>query len=408
MKLDDTAARSADIEGAARSTPANKKRNIGGGAMLSAKAVCARGVSLIAMLVAAQLAAAQTPIKMSTVPAENTAALYKDPSWQPPRTSWGAPSLEGIWTVDDMQSVPRDRPEHFGLREKLTPEEFAERAAADADRWDRILNREQYSANSVGSRTFGWTSQIVDPPDGRMPPMNEKGRARARLADRGTYGPGPFNTFEDFHLYDRCITRGVMGSVFATIYGNGLRIVQRPDAVAITYEMLPDTRVIYTDGRPHVSDNIRQYMGTSIGRWEGDTLVVETTNFNGLTSIGGNGIGVRHSTEMKLTERLRRVDPEMIEYIATVDDPDTYTAPWTLRIMFTSQPGYEIFEYSCHERNRAVSGGLGGERNYQERAARALARGEPLPPRVPLDDVSRDALPEDESVYIDVNRGVID
>ena len=361
--------------------------------------------SLAVLLAGVQVASAQTPIVVSTVPAEDTAAAYADPSWSVPRTSWGAPSLEGVWTTDDMQSVPRDRPEQFGTREKLTPEEFAERAAADAERWDRILNQEQYSANSVGSRTFGWTSQIIDPPDGRMPPMNETGLARASMADRGTYGPGPFNTFEDFHLYDRCMTRGMMGSVFSTIYGNGLRIVQKPDAVAISYEMLPDTRIVRLDGRPHAQENIQQYMGNSVGRWEGDTLVVETRNFTDKTSIGGNGIGIRHSDEMKVTERLTRVDPEMIEYVATVEDPLTYERPWTIRIMFTSQPGYEIFEYSCHERNRAISGGLGGERNYQQRAARALARGEPLPPRVALDDVGRENLPTDEAAFIDVNRG---
>ena len=275
-------------------------------------------------------------------------------------------------------------------------------------RWDRVLNRDQYSANSVGSRTFGWTSQIIDPPNGRMPPMNETGLARAGLSDRGTYGPGPFKTFTDFHLYDRCITRGIMGSEFSTIYGNGLRIAQNPDSVAISYEMLPDTLIVRLDGRPHVQDNIRQYMGNSVGHWEGDTLVVKTRNLTDKTSIGGNGIGIRHSQEMQITERLRRVDPEMIEYIATVDDPLTYTQPWTIRIMFTSQPGYEIFEYSCHERNRAVSGGLGGERNYEERAARALARGEPLPPRVPLDSVGRDDLPDDDSAFINVNRGEAD
>jgi len=363
------------------------------------------GVSLIAMLATGHLASAQTVITASTVPAEDTAAAKVDPNWQAPRTSWGHPDLTGIYTVDDMLSVPRDRPERFGTREKLTPEEFAERAAADANRWDTILNREQYSANSVGSRTFGWTSQVIDPPNGRTPEMNATGLARARLTDRGTYGPGPFNKFTDFALYDRCMTRGTVSSVFSTIYGNGLRIVQKPDAVAISYEMLPDTRMIYLDGRAQTQDSLKTYMGTSVGRWEGNTLVVETTNFNGVTSIGGNGIGIRHSTELKVTERLTRVDPEMIEYVATINDPQTYTAPWTMRIMLTMQPGYEIFEYSCHERNRAVSGGLGGERNYQERAARALARGLPMPPRVPLEDVGRDNLPQDESAFIDVNRG---
>jgi len=365
----------------------------------------ARAVPLLAMLAFSCAAAAQTPINISTLPAEETAAAMADRNWQAPRTSWGDPDLGGVWTTDDMQSVPRDRPPAFGTREKLTSEEFKERAAADADRWDRILNREQYSANSVGSRTFGWTSQIIEPADGRLPEMNEAGLARATLADRGTYGAGPFNRFEDFHLYDRCMTRGMMGSVFASIYGNGLRIVQTPGAVAISYEMLPDTRVIHTDGRPHVQSSVKQYLGNSVGRWEGDTLVVETTNFNGKTSVGGNGIGTRHSSAMKVTERLRRVDPAMIEYVARVEDPETYTAPWTLRIMLTSQPGYEIFEYSCHERNRAVSGGLGGERNYQERAAKAVAEGRPLPPRVPLEDVSINSLPDDESEFIDVNRG---
>ncbi|HMB72255.1 MAG TPA: hypothetical protein VKQ06_01690, partial [Gammaproteobacteria bacterium] len=290
------------------------------------------------------LAAAQAPIVASTVPAEDTAAAYVDPDWEAPRTSWGDPSLEGVWSTDDMQSVPRDRPEEFGMREQLTPEEFQERATADAQRWDRVLNQEQYSANSVGSRTFGWSSQIVDPPNGRMPPLNETGLARARMGDRGTYGPGPFNTFDDFHLYDRCITRGVLGSSFAVIYGNGLRIAQNPDSVAISYEMLPDTRVIRLDGRPHVREDLRQYMGNSVGHWEGDTLVVETRNFTNLTSIGGNGIGVRHSEQMQLTERLTRVDPEMILYVATVEDPLTYTEPFTVRMMFTTQPGYEIFE----------------------------------------------------------------
>jgi hypothetical protein len=372
------------------------------------RAAMIRAGLLIVMLGAGQTTIAQRVIKVSEVPAEDTAAAFVDPEWKVPRTSWGDPNLEGVWTTDDMQSVPRDRPEEFGTRQKLTPEEFAKRAKADAERWDKILNKDQYSANSVGSRTFGWTSQIIDPPDGRMPPMNETGLARARLADRGTYGTGPFNSFTDFHLYDRCITRGIMGSEFATIYGNGLRIVQNPTSVAISYEMLPETRVVRLDGSPHVQDNIREYLGDSIGHWEGDTLVIETQNLTNKTSVGGNGIGIRHSEKMKITERLRRVDPEMIEYVATVDDPLTYTKPWTIRIMFTSQPGYEIFEYSCHERNRAISGGLGGERNYEERAAKALARGEPLPPRVPLDAVAKDDLPTDESAFIDVNKGEAD
>ncbi len=363
--------------------------------------------ALSVITLAAPSVLAQAPIEPATTPAEDTAAAFVDPSWEVPRTSWGDPSFDGVWTTDDMQSVPRDRPAELGTRDKLTPEEFAERASADAQRWYGILHEEQYSANSVGSRTFGWTSQVIDPPDGRMPPLNEAGLARMSLTDRGTYGPGPFKKFTDFHLYDRCITRGILGSTFPVIYGNGMRIVQTPSTIAISYEMLPDTRVIRLDGRPALQENIRQYMGAARGYWDGDTLVIETRNLTDKTSIGGNGIGTRHSEAMTLTERLTRVDPDMILYVATVDDPLTYTRPWTVRMMLTTQPSYEIFEYSCHEGNRGVSGALGGERIYEEQVAKALANGEPLPPRVIVDDagVRRDALPEDESAFIDVNRG---
>ncbi len=343
-------------------------------------------------------------LEVDSIPAEETAAAVVDPDWETPRTSWGHPSLEGIWSTDDMQSVPRDRPEEFGARERLTEGEFYERALEDAEERHRILNEAAYSSRSVGSRTFGYTSQVVDPPDGRIPPMNETGLARARPSDRGTYGPGPFDTFEDLHLYDRCITRGILGSTFAVIYGNGLRIAQSPDAVVIAYEMLAEARVIRLDGRPHAADNIRQYLGNSRGYWDGDTLVVETRNLTDKTSIGGNGIGVRHSEAMTITERFTRVDPEMIEYVATVDDPETYTAPWTVRMMLTTQPGYRIFEYSCHEGNTAVRSALGGERMYERLVEEAIANGEPPPERLPSQPFL-DQLPDDESVFIDVNRG---
>ena len=349
-------------------------------------------------------AAAQVPIVVATVPAEDTAAAVVDPNWKAPRTSWGHPNLEGVYSTDDMRGVPRDRPEDMGTREKLTPEEFAARAKSDADERDRVLNKASYSSNSVGSRTFGWTSQIIDPPNGRMPPLSAEGQARSRpVKDRGSYGAGPFDTFEDFHLYDRCITRGILGSSFAVVYGNGVRIAQSPDNVVISYEMLADSRVIPLGTRPHAQDSVKQYLGNSRGHWEGDTLVIETKNFNGKTSIGGNGIGVRHSDQLVLTERLRRVDPNMIEYRATVDDPLTYTAPWTVRMMWTTQPGYEIFEYSCHEANRAIAGGLGGERNYEARVREAQKKGLPIPERLPSQP-NLAPLPTDDSAFININR----
>ena len=179
------------------------------------RAVVGAGVlSLITFGLAAP-ALAQVPIVVATTPAEDTAAAVVDPSWKAPRTSWGHPNLEGVYSTDDMRSVPRDRPEEMGTREKLTPEEFAKRAQSDAEERDRVLNKSSYSSNSVGSRTFGWTSQIIDPPNGRMPALSAEGQARSKPSDRGSYGAGPFDTFEDFHLYDRCITRGILGSSFA-------------------------------------------------------------------------------------------------------------------------------------------------------------------------------------------------
>jgi hypothetical protein len=362
------------------------------------------GLPAAALLsLASQLATAQSGLR--SAPAESTAATVADPDWQAPRTSWGHPSLEGTWTSDDMRSVPRERPEQFGTRQQLTAEEFAERAARDAAQRDNAVNEQTFSARGeVGVRTFGYTSQVIDPPDGRLPEMTAAGRARAAPRDQGTFGPGPFDGFDDFTLYDRCITRGILGSVFPVIYGNGLRIVQNPSSVAISYEMIHDTRVVRLDGRPHISDGIRQYLGNSRGYWDGDTLVVETRNLTGETSIGANGNGTRHSEAMTITERLTRVDPDMIEYVATVDDPVTYTAPFTIRLMLTTQPNYRVYEYSCHEGNGAVGNSLSGERAYERRVEEAVAKGLPIPERIPS-QFNLAPLPEDESAFIDINAG---
>ncbi|HZL94286.1 MAG TPA: hypothetical protein VFB99_11600, partial [Vicinamibacterales bacterium] len=337
------------------------------------------------------------------VAAESTAAAVKDRNWKAPRTSWGEPSFEGVWSTDDMRSVPTQRPEAFGTRDTLTPEEFQQRASRDEGGKDLAANRETFLRNEWGIRTFGYSSLVVDPPNGRVPEMTAAGKARAANRDRGTFGPGPFDEFEDFTLYDRCITRGVIGSALPVIYGNGMRIVQNPGAVAISYEMIHDTRIIPIDDRPHLEDGIRQFMGNSRGRWEGSTLVVETKNFTDKTSIGGNGNGTRHSEAMTLTERFTRVDPDMIEYIATVNDPVTYTAPFTYRLMITTQPNYETFEYSCHEGNGAVGHALSGERAFEREVADAVAKGLPPPQRAQGQGIY--GRPREDAEVFDVNRG---
>jgi hypothetical protein len=343
------------------------------------------------------------PSTVRSVPAETTAAAVKDAKWKAPRTSWGAPSFEGIWSTDDMRSVPTQRPESFGTRATLNAEEFTQRASRDEGGKDQATNRETFLRNEWGIRTFGYSSLVVDPPNGRIPEMTAAGKARAANRDRGTFGPGPFDAFEDFTLYDRCITRGVLGSTLPVIYGNGMRIVQNPESIAISYEMIHDTRIIPLDGRRHLEAGIRQYLGNARGHFEGDTLVVETTNFTDKTSIGGNGNGTRHSETLTLTERFRRVDPDMIEYTATVNDPVTYTAPFTFRLMLTTQPNYETYEYSCHEGNGAVGHALSGERAFDQQVADAKAKG--LPPPERAQGLGIYGRPREGAEVFDINAG---
>ena len=342
------------------------------------------------------------PSALRAVPAETTTARAKDPNWKAPRTPWGHPDLGGTFSTDDMNSVPMSRPKAQMDRESLNQEEFLARASGDEQQKFSAVNVDSFLRNERGVRTFGYTSFVIDPPNGQQPPMVDAYRkARAGKHDRGTFGTGPFDTFDDFTLYDRCVTRGILGSTLPVIYGNGLRIVQSPNEVAITYEMIHDTRVIPLDGRPH-PNQIKQWLGTSRGRWEGETLVVETINLTDKTSIGANGNGSRHSDQMKLTEWFTRVDPEMIEYRARVEDPVAYTAPFTIRMMFTTQPDYEVFEYSCHEGNGAVGYALSADRAYEKSVAEAKAKGLPIPERTMA---SPYGPPVEGLEIIDVNTG---
>jgi hypothetical protein len=276
----------------------------------------------------------------------------------PARTPWGDPDIGGVWSSDDMRGIPRERPEEFGTRRWLTDEEFARRVARDEQTRRQEANRVGAFRNDVGTRTFRQTSLVVDPPDGRIPPLTAEGARRRDARNRGSFGEGPFNTFEDFTLYDRCITRGVVGSLGPAIYGNGVTIVQSPGQVAISYEMVHDTRIIPLDGRPHLGPAMRQYMGNARGRWEGDALVIGTTGFTGRTAISG----VPHSEALRLTERISRVDELTLDYEVTIDDPHTYTRPWTMVLQLTQPPGFQQFPYECHEGNLGLRNILSAER----------------------------------------------
>ena len=341
------------------------------------------------------------PTTLRAVAAETTVDAWNNPEWDPPRTSWGDPVLGGVWSVDDMRGIPRTRPAQFGERELLEEEEYLERARRDQGGRNRAENTETFLRNEYGVRTFGFTSLIVEPADGQMPELTEFGKARAAEPRSGTFGDGPFNEFSDFSLYDRCITRGIFGSVLPSIYGNGIVIGQSPDTVSITYEMIHDTRVIHIGDKPALDEDLTQWLGSSRGYWEGDTLVVEATHFkDDLLRVGG---GPPHSDQLRLTERYTRVDQEMIEYRVTVDDPLIFTQPFTYRIMFTTQPDYQVYEYSCHEGNGAVSHSLSGERAWEQQVAEARARGEEPPPRSNGLSVYRG--PAEDAEIFDINAG---
>ena len=279
-----------------------------------------------------------------------------------PRTPWGDPDLQGVWSSDDTSGIPRERPKEFGTNLYLSDEAFAARRKQVEQGIKRGESDIGSFRNDFARRAFRQTSLIVDPPDGSMPAVTPEAQKRRASRDRGTFGDGPFNTTEDFTLYDRCITRGIVGSVLRVVYGNGNRIVQAPGVVAFSYEMIPDTRVIYTDGRPHIGQPIRQYLGDSRGRWEGDELVVVTTNLTDKTSIGGNGNGLRHSDKMTITERFKRVAPDVIQYQFTVDDPVTYARPFTMSMPLTPLDGGVLLPYECHEGNYGLPNALSAER----------------------------------------------
>ncbi|HEY7444319.1 MAG TPA: hypothetical protein VH701_17950 [Vicinamibacterales bacterium] len=326
------------------------------------------------------LAAAMVVVSLASVPLagqDSAAAGTKTGAWTAPRTPWGVPDLQGVWTSDDMRGVPMQRPEQFGERRLLNDKEFAEREAQNQVARDREANRVGAFRNEMGTRSFRQTSLVIAPANGRTPALTPEADLKA-AAIRARRGAAPAS-WEDRSLYDRCITRGPLGSILPVIYGNGLRIVQAPDYFVISYEMVHDTRVIPLDGRPHVGAGIRQYMGDARGRWEGDTLVVETRHFPSTIAIGVNGNGFPTTESLRLLERLTRINEFTINYEVTIDDPRAFTAPWTMLIPLTTQPGYLLLPYECHEGNLAMSNILSAARSWDKAAAEAAAKGLPPP-----------------------------
>jgi hypothetical protein len=289
--------------------------------------------------------------------------------WTPPRTPDGYPDLQGIW--DYRSATPLQRPPQFAGREFMTADEVAEyerRAAEREDGRPPDDPRTEQSVHPAWWLDYGKTvvktrrtSLIVDPPDGRIPPLTPEGQQRnaARRAEAATHGPS--DSYENRGLFERCITRGVPEGLLPGPYNNNLQLLQMPGYVVLFTEMIHDARIVPMDGRPRNHPNVRQWMGDPRGRWEGDTLVVDTINFSDKINFRGS-TGTLH-----LTERFTRLDEDTLEYRFTVDDPTTWTKPWTVAYPMV-RTTEKIYEYACHEGNYGLLHTLAAAR-WEEKAA---------------------------------------
>jgi len=294
-------------------------------------------------------------------------------SWSAPRTSWGDPNIEGIYTNKDENGTPLERPDEFaGKRvEDFGPEEMA---ALRAQRQELARARAPSIGGSAEEDTGAgpphWyehleavNSQpwlVIEPADGKIPALTDEGKQRVdaqRAAQAKRNAP---DTYTDMALYDRCITLGLPGSMMPLIYGNAYDITQAPGYVAIRYEMVHETRIIPLEGAPRLDDDIRFYMGDARGRWESDTLVVETTNFRA-------GSAYRNASEsLKVTERFTPIDENTLRWEVRFADPATWAAPWAFAMPLKRNSSSRMFEYACHEGNLGLENIL--------RAARAAGR----------------------------------
>jgi len=288
-------------------------------------------------------------------------------TWTPPRTPWGDPDLQGNYTNKYEQGTPFERPAEFEGRtlDQIKSDEIARLVK---ERADEVLLNSPFTGGDPVAGNFGGAPAfydrfeanrgsrlwlVVDPADGKIPAMTPDGQkaSAARAASRAAArkGRGTADSYTDRSLYDRCITRGLPGSMMPANYGNSYRITQSPGYVAISYEMVHETRLIPLDGRPQVGSTIRQYMGEPRGRWDGNTLVVETSRFKDDPVYRGS-----NPATLTLVERFTLSAPDRIEWSVTVDDPSSWARPWTFAMPLTRNDDEAIFEYACHEGNLAM------------------------------------------------------
>jgi len=301
-------------------------------------------------------------------PSQGTKAAVKAPAraYAPARTAWGDPDLQGIYTNKDESGIPFERPTQFDgktitdVNDSELEELIADRAKAAVERAPGIGGAEtgagptHWYENYNARNSRAWL--VSDPPDGKVPPVTAEAQQRDAARARERAGRGPADAPEDRSLYDRCITRGIPGSMMPAIYGNSYELIQSPGWVAIRYEMVHETRLIPLDGRPHLKSDIAQYMGDARGHFEGNTLIVETTNFK------PNAAYRQASEHLKLVERFTPSGPRTVQWSVTLDDPHTWPRPWTFAMNLTKDSSQPIFEYGCHEGNYGLRDILSAER----------------------------------------------
>jgi hypothetical protein len=287
----------------------------------------------------------------------------------PLRAPDGHPDLQGTWNFSSL--TPLERPAQFAGKPVLTDAEAAEFERETLERIDADRRRESADADVAQAYNNAWydrgtkvvgtkrSSLIVDPPDGRIPALTPAGQAVAAARADVRRGRGPADGPEDRSLAERCLLFNAGPPLLPGPYNNNLQIIQNRDYVVIANEMIHDVRIVPLDGRPHVPAAIRRWQGDPRGHWDGDTLVVETTNFSDRTNFRGA------DTNLRLVERFKRVDAKTLDYQFTVDNPNVFSRPWTVSLPMTASDG-RIYEYACHEGNYAMTGILRGAR-AQER-----------------------------------------
>jgi hypothetical protein len=333
----------------------------------------------VASLMAVSAAAQQKPTARAPAPPEPSAKARGPQrgsragveAFTQPRTPWGDPDLQGIYTNKDESGIPIEKPGQFEGK-KLDDIDDSEFAEIVRQRNEAARARAPLAGGAeTGAGPIHWFENydaknsrawlMVEPADGRIPPTTPEAQKRAADRTEARASHGPADSYEDRSLYDQCITRGLPGSMMPAIYGNSYEIHQGQGFVAIRYEMIHETRIIPLDGRAHVGSSIKSYMGDARGHFEGNTLVVETTNFRD-PNRGA-------SEKLRLVERFKPVAPDKVEWSVTYDDASTWARPWTFAMSLTKDPTQSPFEYACHEGNYGLRNILSAAR-AEEKAAK--------------------------------------